>query len=203
MSKDVDPKIMAKALRFLATGFEMASESGVSARLERVDAGADPSPYAAGLPKDVRVNCTSDYLHIGLFSARLPVDFLVQSIGRGASEITLHERAGWVQARAGLAEFDGAERYAMSRVHVAYSDVRGGFAMAVTMQLGDPVTNTFVYAAAIDRSSEMYRVSFEVAFGDLFRFVFPVTKAEAEALISCISERRGIEVPHPPFYVSK
>ena len=63
MSEDVDPKLIAKALRFLATGFEMAAESGVQAHLERIDDGG-PSPFAAGLPKNVRVTCNEDMLEI-------------------------------------------------------------------------------------------------------------------------------------------
>jgi hypothetical protein len=202
MSEDADPKLIAKALRFLATGFEMAAESGIQAHLERIDGGA-PSHFSFGLPKDVRITCNEDMLDFDRFRARLPADFLVRAIGEGAvRETVLDPDGAAIGILNGLAARDGSESYHISRLELTFDDRPGGFAMTAALQLGEPIARTFICTSPVDRRSETYKASFDVQFEDLFKFVFPVTKAQAEALIDRVSERFGVEIERPPFYVS-
>ena len=202
MSKDVDPNLIAKALRFLATGFEMAAESGVQAHLERIDDGG-PSPFAFGLPKKVSVTCNEDMLEVDRFRARLPADFLVRAIGEGnTTETVIDPDGAAIGILSGMAARDGSESYHISRLELTFDDVPGGFAMTATLQLGEPIAHTFICTSPSDRAGETYKGSFEVKFEDLFKFVFPVSKTQADALVERISERLGVEIERPPFYVS-
>ncbi len=201
-SEDV-PKLIANALRFLATGFDMATSSGVAGSLRRVDGGTNASPYATGLPKTIRVVCSDEALQFNGFHTRMPVDFLIDSIGQGSSSTSISERAGSAYVRSGQAAGDGSETYRLRRVEITCSDVPGGFAMSVRMQLGEPILDTFVYAAPVDRSAEIYEATFEVAFKDVFKFLFPVTKAQAEAVTARIFEKFRIQLEMPGFHVTR
>jgi len=75
MARPSDPAIIANALRFLVSGFKMASDKGVPAVVRRLN---EPEE-----PRTVEAHCSVEAFQAGNFQCRLPHDFLLESSGSG------------------------------------------------------------------------------------------------------------------------
>ena len=86
MSDRADAKTIAKALKFLAAGFDMMATAGVPAALRTlrtVEGSAEP---VCEREKAVTAYCSVEMLQLGSFEARLPhASLLHPSVGRNAS----------------------------------------------------------------------------------------------------------------------
>ena len=204
MSDRADAKTIAKALKFLAAGFDMMATAGVPAVLRTLRTVAGSADPICESEKAATAYCNVEMLQFGSFEARLPHQFLLQSMRSGDNHIVLevHEAKG--SASFGGPPQDGSETYFLSRVEIDYSEPSAErFALVVDMKLGEPIAHTFIYHAPVDDPDVTYQARFEVAFEDIFEFLTPTTKPHAQAVIGVLAQRFGMQLDLPPFYVKE
>ena len=202
MSGRADAKTIAKALKFLAAGFDMMAEAGVPAVFRTLrTVGAE---QVCEGEKTVNAYCNVEMLELGSFSARLPHDFLMQAIRSGQNHAVLEGEEAKGSASFGGPPQDGSETYYLGRIEIDYREPSPDrFAMVIEMKLGEPIKSTFIYHAPIDDPDVTYQARFEVAFKDIFEFLTPTTKPHAQAIIGVLAERFGLQLDLPPFYVKE
>src|SRR5688500_435816 len=131
MGRPSDPAIIANALRFLVSGFKMASDKGVPAVVRRLNEPEEPRHVAA--------RCSAEAFQAGNFQCRLPHDFLLESSGSGENGCVLVGPEAKGAATFGGPAQDGSESYRLSRVSHAYREIRGqSFRLTIDMELGEP-----------------------------------------------------------------
>ncbi len=197
-----DARTIAKALKFLAAGFDMMATAGVPAVLRTLRTiGAEQVCEAE---KTVNAYCNVEMLQLGSFSARLPHEFLVQSIRSGENHTILDGDEAKGSASFGGPPQDGSETYYLRRIEIDYTEPSPDrFALVVDIKLGEPIAHTFVYTAPVDDPDVTYQARFEVEFKDIFAFLTPTTKPHATAVIDALAERFGMQLDLPPFYVKE
>ena len=202
MSDRADAKTIAKALKFLAAGFDMMATAGVPAVLRTLRTVAGSAGQVCEGEKTVTVYCSVEMLQLGRFEARLPHQFLLESIRSGENHIVLEGEEAKGSASFGGPPQDGSETYFLSRIEIAYSEPSDDrFGLVVDVKLGEPIAHTFCYSAPVDDPDVTYQARFEVAFNDIFEFLTPTTKPHAEAIIGVLAERFGLQIDLPPFTV--
>ena len=204
MSKEADPRLIAKALRFLATGFDLAAGAGVPGivrKLRKLSGGAEE---ACGRDWKVNAFCSVEMLHMGSFEAALPHDFLMRAIASGSERCVLEGGAARGSASFGGPPQDGSETYFLERVELNYRELPGArFSLVVDMTLGEPIMHTFVYRGPVREPDMIYRVELEAEFKEIFRFLSQTTKRHAEAIVRAFDERFGLKVEMPGFYINE
>ena len=204
MSDRADSKTIAKALKFLAAGFDMMATAGVPASLRTLRTVRGGAEEVCEGEKALTAYCNVEMLQLGSFEARLPHEFLLQSIRSGENRIVLEGDEAKGSASFGGPPQDGSETYFLGRIEIAYTEPSTDrFGLVVDMKLGEPIAHTFIYNAPVDDPDVTYQARFEVEFKDIFEFLTPTTKPHAEAIIGVLAERFGMQIDLPPFYVKE
>ncbi len=204
MPDRADPKLIANALKFLAAGFDMMATAGVPGVIRTLRTVAGQAEPVCEREKSVNAFCNVEMLELGDFSASLPHEFLLRSIGSGENRLVLEGAQARGSASFGGPPQDGSETYRLGRIELNYTEAPGErFAMVVAMKLGEPIMSTFVYHAPVDDPDVTYQARFEVEFKDIFSFLTPTTKPHAEAVRAALAERFGLQVDMPQFTVKE
>jgi hypothetical protein len=204
MTDRAEAKTIAKALKFLAAGFDMMATAGVPAVLRTLRTVAGSAEPVCEREKAVTAYCSVEMLQLGSFEARLPHQFLLRSIRSGDNRIVLEGDEAKGSASFGGPPQDGSETYFLSRIEIAYTEPSADrFGLVVDMKLGEPIAHTFCYNSPVDDPDVTYQARFEVAFKDIFEFLTPTTKPHAEAIIDALAERFGLQIDLPPFTVKE
>jgi hypothetical protein len=203
MADHVDPKLIADGLRFLAAGFDLAAKTGVPAVIRTLKL-RDGGEEVCEREIRVRAVCADETLDMQSFATRFPHEFLLLSIGSNGHRKIFENGDALGAASFGGPPQDGSETYKIRRVELIYDEVPGhGFQLVVNMQLGEPGMSTFVHRGPVDQSELIYQARLEVEFANIFSFLAPITKQHAEEIRDKLSQRFGLQVDMPSFYVSK
>jgi hypothetical protein len=203
MNDAMTPKVIADALKFLAAGFEMAADAGVPAvvRCTAGPAGSENTYYHE--PRTCRATCNVEMLEVRAFSCRLPIAFLLGSIGARENTCVLEGEDARGAASFGGPPQDGSETYRLRRVELTYRETADQrFHLTARVELGEPIPSTFVYRGPKDIGA-VYEAAMDVEFREIFKFICPTTKAHAEALIAKLDQEFGLRIDMPAFFVSK
>ena len=204
MADEVDAKIISRALKFLAAGFDMMATAGVPAVLRTLRTVGGSTEDVCEREKQVTAYCNVEMLELGSFSASLPHEFLLRSIRSGENRIVLEGGQAKGSASFGGPPQDGSETYLLGRIELAYQQVSSDrFRLVVDMKLGEPIASTFIYHAPVDDPDVTYQARLEVEFKDIFAFLTPTTKPHAEAIIGVLAERFALQIDLPHFYVKE
>jgi hypothetical protein len=196
-----DARLIADGLKFLAAGFEMAAESGAPASVRRIMPPPAPGERVEGERTKARASCSVESMQVGDFGFRLPFEFLLGSIGlpENACEMSGEEARG--AASFGNPQ-DYCETYRLSRVALRYEGQDEGFRLTAELELGERLPPIYAQPG-VGGPRGTYQAVIDVAFRDIFRFLFPTTKAHAEAIRAKLDQTLGLQVAMPSFYVSK
>ena len=189
-------------MRFLAAGFEMAAEAGVPAILRSKPKDQGETGYSA--PRRHTARYEHETVRVGDFNFDLPMAFLLDSIGASENLLVLSGAEAKGGARFGGDPRDGrSEYYRLASLELVYHEDAGErFHLCANMELGARVESKFVSGAPKDMSGFIHQAVLTVEFRDIFQFLFPLTRREAEALRTKLNDKFGIQLEMPAFHVS-
>lgn len=199
--------LLANPLKFrLEMGFNMEAGRGVPAVVRRHGGAGSAVGAHYDEPRTEKAICNVDLLNVrGWLQCRLPIEFLLSSIGAGENTCVLEGDEVRGAAKFGNAPQDGSEIYLLSRIELAYREDAGdqSFRLTANIALGEPLVSTFIYHGPVDVSDVTFQATMMVHFRDIFSFVFPTTKVHAAAIIARLDQAFALTVAMPRMTVNK